>query len=349
MNRLFLILMIFSISLASKLYGKSFASLGEQNDEYSSVNSSETLEFPNDHGSHPTFRTECWYLTANLKNENGEPFGIQWTLFRSKLANRDSPNKWGNSQIWMGHAAVTTQNSHLFLEKFARGGVEQAGGKVPPFKAWIDDWYFSGDWDASQLSVAGDQFSYKLSLSAKKPLILHGYDGVSIKSHSGTKSFYYSQPFFEVDGLVTINGVNHNVTGQGWADREWSSQLLDENQIGWNWLGLHFDDGSKLMLFEVKSKSEIPFLSGTRVYKNGTYELLQSQDFTLSPKNSKQKKGDLINLEWQIKIPDENLLITVKPLNPNSYMKTLIPYWEGPVSFSGTHSGVGFLEVTLTD
>jgi predicted secreted hydrolase len=27
-------------------------------------------------------------------------------------------------------------------------------------------------------------------------------------------------------------------------------------------------------------------------------------------------------------------------------MRTSFPYWEGPISFSGSHSGVGYLEMT---
>jgi len=34
------------------------------------------------------------------------------------------------------------------------------------------------------------------------------------------------------------------------------------------------------------------------------------------------------------------------PLNPQSWMNTLYPYWEGPVSFDGTHAGRGYLEMT---
>ena len=348
MNRLFLIILVFFLGLTYQLHAKSFTNLSEPKDNFSSVDQNVKLEFPKDHGFHPSFRTEWWYVTANLKNQDNEPLGIQWTLFRSSLENTGILNGWKTSQIWMGHAAVTTKNYHFFSEKFARGGVGQAGAQASPFKAWIDDWNFSGDWDNAQLNAAGDQFSYNLKISSQKPLVLHGPNGVSKKSPTGAKSFYYSQPFFKVDGSVEINGITHEVEGNAWADREWSSELLAEDQIGWNWLGLHFDDGSKLMVFEVKSKSGRSFFSGTRVYKNGEYELLQPQNFILQPKILSQTKGDKIHLDWEIEIPNENLNVTIKPINRNSYMETFIPYWEGPVSFTGTHSGVGFLEVTLT-
>jgi hypothetical protein len=31
--------------------------------------------FPRDHGAHPEFKTEWWYLTGNLDDEKGNPYG----------------------------------------------------------------------------------------------------------------------------------------------------------------------------------------------------------------------------------------------------------------------------------
>ena len=38
--------------------------------------------------------------------------------------------------------------------------------------------------------------------------------------------------------------------------------------------------------------------------------------------------------------------VTLKALNKNAYVDTVIPYWEGPVSFTGSHKGFGYLEMT---
>ena len=42
------------------------------------------MSFPQDHGTHDQFDIEWWYLTANLQDEAGDPYGLQWTLFRFK-------------------------------------------------------------------------------------------------------------------------------------------------------------------------------------------------------------------------------------------------------------------------
>ena len=62
------------------------------------------LKFPKDHNAHKDFKTEWWYITANLKNTKGDLFGIQWTLFRNKSDLNhfkciSSPCRWGKNEL----------------------------------------------------------------------------------------------------------------------------------------------------------------------------------------------------------------------------------------------------------
>ena len=41
-------------------------------------------EFPRDHRIHPEFKTEWWYFTGHLADENGRRFGYQLTFFRHR-------------------------------------------------------------------------------------------------------------------------------------------------------------------------------------------------------------------------------------------------------------------------
>jgi len=45
-------------------------------------------------------------------------------------------------------------------------------------------------------------------------------------------------------------------------------------------------------------------------------------------------------------IPSLALSIDCAPLNAKSWMRTSFSYWEGPIGFAGSHSGVGYLELT---
>ena len=132
---------------------KGFAGLGADAGGFDQAIPGTPLVFPRDFGAHPGFRTEWWYLTANLQDEAGAAYGVQWTLFRQAGAPGDERQGWANQTVWMGHAAVTTATEHLFAETFARGGVEQAGVTAQPFRAWIDDWIFEARQEAPGASL----------------------------------------------------------------------------------------------------------------------------------------------------------------------------------------------------
>src|SRR5213076_2538251 len=124
--------------LGGKAFAQGFAGLGESADGFSAVVPGRRFVFPADHGPHPEFRIEWWYVTANLTDASGAAHGAQWTLFRQAIAAGVPQEGWANQQIWMGHAAVTTAGTHRYAEAFARGGVGQAGVEANPLRGWID-------------------------------------------------------------------------------------------------------------------------------------------------------------------------------------------------------------------
>jgi len=207
-------------------WAQGYAGLGGSADGFEIPQRGYKFEFPKDHGPHPAFRIEWWYLTANLTGDDGRDYGIQWTLFRSALKPFETEG-WQNPQIWMGHAAITTPETHYFAERLSRGGIGQAGATAEPFAAWIDEWQMSGpDFDTLTLTASGKDFGYDLSLKAQGPLVFHGENGYSVKSSDGQASHYYSQPSYNVEGVLHLPEGDMAVSGNGWLDREWSSQPL---------------------------------------------------------------------------------------------------------------------------
>ncbi|MEE3058077.1 MAG: lipocalin-like domain-containing protein, partial [Pseudomonadota bacterium] len=123
---------------------------------------------PRDHMSHPDFQLEWWYLTFVLSAEDGQEFGLQYTLFRFNTeldapqstkanaensaevnANNHIAKNWSDGQQWMGHASLHTAEQHYFEERFASGGVGNAYVNQQPFTTVIDDWA----WKAAQAEV----------------------------------------------------------------------------------------------------------------------------------------------------------------------------------------------------
>ena len=330
-----------------------FAGLGMGGNGFAPVVPGRTLTFPADHGPHPDYRIEWWYVTANLADSTGAAYGAQWTLFRQAMQPGAQLEGWANQQIWMGHAAVTRADTHRYSEAFARGGIGQAGVGTRPYRAWIDAWQMRGldnmrdDTLAPlELNASGADFAYALRLDADRALVLQGEAGYSRKSERGQASYYFSQPYFKVTGSLTIDDRPVKVTGQAWMDREWSSQPLASDQTGWDWLSLHFNSGEKLMLFRLRQTDGENYVSGKWFLPDGRARQIASTDIAMTPKALTGIEGRNIPTTWDIAIPALALTISCVPLNAKSWMGTSFPYWEGPISFGGSHGGVGYLEMT---
>src|SRR6202165_2325797 len=330
-----------------------FAGLGLNADGFAPVVPGKAFVFPSDHGPHPDYRIEWWYVTANLVDSAGVICGAQWTLFRLTSRPGAQQEGWANQQIWMGHAAVTRADTHRYSEAFARGGVGQAGVEVKPFLAWIDSWQMRG-LDATrddmiaplELNASGTDFAYALRLDADRALVLQGDAGYSRKSERGQASYYFSQPYFKAAGSITIDHKPVQVSGQAWMDREWSSQPLASDQTGWDWFSLHLNSKEKLMLFRLRQADGKDYASGNWILPDGKTGQIASADITMTPKTSSEIEGRKIPTAWRIAIPRLALTIECAPLNAKSWMGTSFPYWEGPISFGGSHTGVGYLEMT---
>lgn len=350
-----------------------YAGLGDAAAGFAEANLDVALQFPKDHGPHPDYRIEWWYLTANLHAEDGRPFGVQWTLFRQALAPPDVfaeaaiDGPWSSRQLWMAHAAVSTPTDHYFAERFARGmtlpdNSGQAGVGVTPFMAWIDDWSLMAPpattgMDQLEVTAEGDDFAYRLQLSAERPLVRHGDSGFSQKSADGQGSMYYSQPFYRVSGELRVDGESIAVTGRAWLDREWSSQLLGPSQSGWDWFSLHLDSGAKLMAFRLRGGGEGnagDYVSGSWISADGEVTPLggdeSGDELRLTPLEESTVAGQQLPTLWRVEVPGQGLDVEVRARHPDQWMGTSFAYWEGMVTVedypSGEPRGVGYLEMT---
>lgn len=323
-----------------------FSGLGTGGDGFTMPKPQPAFSFPADHGPHPEYRIEWWYITANINGPDGTAYGLQWTLFRTALAPGEAPG-WQSPQIWFGHAAVTTPDQHFATERFARGGIGQAGVEASPFRAWIDEWALQGaDFDLMALTANGPDFGYDMLLQATGPLVLHGDKGYSVKSAEGQASYYYSQPFFKISGTLKLPIGDIEVTGDAWLDREWSSQPLSDDQTGWDWFSLSFDSGAKLMGFQLRQNDGSLYSSSTWIGSDGATTSYADGAFGATPLSNSIVKGKDIPTTWRVTLPDQGVDVFVTAMNPDAWMGLSIPYWEGPVNVSGSHTGQGYLEMT---
>ncbi|WP_414828083.1 lipocalin-like domain-containing protein [Alteromonas sp. H39] len=319
------------------------------NSHGAAVSKGTPLQFPRDHGEHYAHQLEWWYLTFVLEDENETPYAAQFTLFR--FLGNDSNSSWSSGQLYMAHGALHSRHHHAFSERFARGKVGNAGVTTAPFSAFLDDWAWqsqSAELFPSTLTMTLHRSaSLVLNMESTGPLVLHGDDGYSEKSADGNfRSYYYSQPFINVSGELTLNDKRVAVSGNGWFDHEWTSELANDNALGWDWFSLHLDNGDKVMAFRMHVDKQAPHITGTYITKQGNARTLPASAFTLLPETTTKLGDKQLPLHWRMTIPKEGIDVSLRPFKTDQLNRGRFSYYEGRIEISGSHTGAGFMELT---
>lgn len=311
------------------------------------------FQFPDDHGAHPSFRSEWWYLTLVLSDAEGADIGVQFTLFRQALTPDPaaSGNRWRSNQVYLAHLALVdvASGQHLAQERFARGHPALAGVQADPFALWLEDWRLDAREDHWRLSAGTARMAIDVALGNSVAPVLQGDRGFSRKGPDQA-SYYYSMPRLPVNGRVMLDGQFREVTGFGWLDREWSTSVLSNEQVGWDWLALQLDDGRSIMAYQLRRQDgrRDAHDQGIVVAEDGSSRRLAAADFTLTPTRIwEDEEGVGWPVAWAVNLGDE--VWRVEAVLDDQLMKTTIRYWEGMVSVldeSGQRIGRGYLELT---
>jgi predicted secreted hydrolase len=317
--------------------------------------------FPQDHGPHPEFRNEWWYVTGNLDNEDGERFGFELTIFRFALTPSVSASKsaWRTNQVYIAHLAVTDADNKRFYvaQRYSRGAAGLAGAQAKPFRVWIDDWEMAGKAEAGTWHLIADDedFGIDLELRALKAPVLNGIDGLSQKSADPSNaSYYYSITRLQTEGSLRIGENDYTVSGLSWLDREWSTSALAADQVGWDWFALQLDDGSELMIYglRLENGTRDPASAGTFVSANGVTTHLAYDDVEISVLEEwSSPEGGSYPSRWLLRVPRFGLELNVTPVISDQELFTTVRYWEGAVDVTGEHElrpveGRGYVELT---
>jgi predicted secreted hydrolase len=320
------------------------------------------FEFPRDHGPHPDFRHEWWYVTGNLDAANGERFGFELTFFRFALlpaaaplpaagtsdvapgSAAPTPSAWRAREIYMAHFAVTdvAQQRFRFAQKLSRAALGLAGAGAEPLHVWIDDWSLAGGshW---HLQAAQPGYEIALTLTPQGMPVLNGDAGLSQKSDNpADANFYYSIPRVAVQGRLLRGTQTLEVRGLAWLDREWGSGGLGAREEGWDWFALQFDDGTALMFYALRDRGGGRDLHSAGTWidaANSTRALANEEVAIAATAEWRNSDGALYPAAWRIRVPSLALDVSVRPVLADQELKTSPRYWEGAVEASGTRAG----------
>jgi predicted secreted hydrolase len=320
-----------------------------------------SFQFPADHGPHPDFRDEWWYVTGNLEGPEGRRFGFQITFFRHGLqrGKRPGASHWAGQDAWMAHFALTDVAGQRYtsFQRISREAVGLAGAQAEPFKVWLDDWSIEGSRDGGfpwHFRAQQDGVALDLELDPGKPPVLQGDRGLSQKSaQPGNASYYYSMTRMATRGTVSLAGETIPVSGLAWLDREWSTSMLAPDQAGWDWFSLQLDDGTDLMYFRMRRKNgeDDPLSSGALIASDGSSRHLSREEVALATLDHwASPAGYDYPSQWRLTIAPSGQALVVKPVLADQEFRHDARYWEGAVDVfdaaTGKLRGGGYVELT---
>ena len=317
----------------------------------------QALAFPRDHGAHPGFRTEWWYLTGFARSGQRQ-FGYQVTFFRSRVDGTQAmTSKFAAKQLVFAHAALTdVQGGKLWHDqRIAREGFDVAVAAQDDMRVRLRDWSLQrqGDGYAAKLQAAG--FALDLQCVPTQPLLLQGRAGLSRKGPDEKQaSYYYSLPQLATSGSVMLQGQRFTIAGKAWLDHEWSEELLHPDAVGWDWIGMNLDDGSTVTAFQLRRKDGSPLWDGGsfRSAQGGLYTFSRGE-VIFSPQRrwTSPLSQASYPVEWIVRTPAD--FYTVRAVISNqeldSRASTGAIYWEGLSDLfdsNGRKVGRGYLEMT---
>jgi predicted secreted hydrolase len=315
------------------------------------------MTFPADHGAHPAFRTEWWYVTGWLKGADRRDIGFQITFFRvSPRGDPANPSRFAPRQLLFAHAALSDSAGRRILhgEQAARAGFGLAGSRVGDADVRLNGWTLRRRADGTFASrVTADDFALDLVFRPTQPPLLQGEKGYSRKGPKPEQaSYYYSIPHLAVTGTIMRSGKTERVSGEAWLDREWSSDYLAPQASGWDWVGLNLDDGGALMAFRIRRKGGGDLWAGGSYRRpDGRVTRLQPADVRFTPTATWRSRvtGATYPVApvLSVRLPEGVRRFPLRPLFADQEVDARRSgqpvYWEGAVRTTG---GRGYLELT---
>ena len=332
------------------------AARGRAAEDYPVVKAGQPLEFPRDHGAHPQFRTEWWYVTGWVRDGQRE-LGFQTTFFRTRpRVAEDNPSAFAPRQLLFAHVAVADPSHGRLIheQRASRAGFGLAEAAEDTTDVVIDDWSMRLVGAAYRTRIAAREFGLDLEFAATQPVLLQGDRGCSRKGPDPKQaSYYYSRPQLVVNGSIERAGRRESVTGSAWLDHEWSSEYLASAAEGWDWVGVNLDDGGAFMAFRIRGKSGTDYWAGGALRgADGGLRVFRPRDVGFEPLRRWRSPRSEVDYPVAMRVRAGDFELALEPLMEDqeldSRASTGTIYWEGAVHARRGERpvGRGYLELT---
>lgn len=313
------------------------------------------VSFPRDEAPHHDL-TEWWYYTGHMLAVDASgathEYGFELTFFQT-LRGSLSPYyaaHFAISDITRGHFSYDQR------EGFEPNSVIPAAGSTAGFSLNHDGWTAKGLNGHDHLSASMSNYAFDVGLTATKPVVLHGGNGVISYGDAGF-SYYYSRTRMALAGTIHDHGVSLAVTGTAWMDHQWGN-FVSLAGAGWDWYSIQLANNTEFMLYVIRDAQKRPLSTfGTYIPASGDpVEIpptaIASQ--SISTWTSPATHG-VYPSGWSVTVSSQRATLRLTPLLLDQELVTTqstgVAYWEGATSVSGTVGGAlvagqGYVELT---
>ena len=283
--------------------------------------------------------------------------GFQITFFRTKPSIDDAnPSAFTPHQLLVAHSAISDpRRGRLWQDqRIRRSGLGLADAAEGETNVHLDRWRLTRDAGSYRADIPAEDFGMELEFAPTQDALLNGGSGMSQKGPAAeAASYYYSLPQLRVTGRIQRAAAADTVTGVAWLDHEWSSEYLDAQAVGWDWIGINLSDGGALMAFRIRdAQGGTRWAGGTLRNPDGKTQILQPADVSFVARADwrSPRTGIVYPVRWRVRAGarEFDLEPLMEDQENDTRLSTGAIYWEGAVRSieHGQPTGRGYLELT---
>lgn len=291
---------------------------------------------------------DSWFLVAHTKNESNHEYTfLIHTLQRGV----------GDSKATVCITDITGDNyiSDIVSEcniTSKKDGVE--------FKSSNLTWDLHEQTMKVHAIAQGGKYVIELAVKGDNTVFGYNTNGIDPVFGKEVQNVQYSFPNLEIKGTFIIDDITHEVSGEGWFDRQWGplpfAELLKGN-ANWLWIAGKLDNGYNVTFCSTvlgeKSFDWVTALSPEGVYT--VAPILKSVINSSKQPWVSKESGKQWFSSWNVDIPSIGTELEIKMTNLGQEIfcktdKLPIPNIEAVVKMEGTFqnkpvTGKGFIEI----
>ncbi|MEN8204249.1 MAG: lipocalin-like domain-containing protein [Bacteroidota bacterium] len=313
--------------------------------------------FPRDEGFHPGHIAEWWYMAGHLYGKaTGTHYSYMLTYiyypsfgfdgYRMMVLTNEDTGEFYYETVPLFYDSLDTLSLNL---------------QVRFLNDSIDFWTTRQDKDENlipfeyDISARGEHGKLELGCVSLKPPLVLGDSGI-INQGSDSYTYYYSLTENNVDGFLNFKGLEEEVSGTAWIDRQYGNFNRTTGER-YEWFYVNLSNGMDLNIANIfTSERQIPdhqdyrlitaYVDSATQYSNHLFDI-ERLEYAYSPDSV-----TCYSQKWHLTSRENQLDLIISAVHSHTEVQVPVRFYEGSVTVTGTVNGVpvdgiGFAELLV--